>query len=83
MKLAQNSMLDQNLVGVNVIKIFEPVNSIRVNTPKGKARIWLVTEYGMETAKLFTCILDDGHIWEFTNSQITVEKNPTSTGVWN
>jgi hypothetical protein len=35
----------------------------------------------METAKLLTCILDDnGQIWEFTNSQITVERNPTVTG---
>jgi|11BtaG_2_1085332.scaffolds.fasta_scaffold59197_1 hypothetical protein len=75
-------MLDYRLVSVNVIEIFEPVNSIRVNTPKGKARIWLVNEYGMETSKLFTCILDNGQIWEFTNSQITVEKNPTCTGDW-
>ena len=64
------------------MNIFEPVNSIRVDTPRGKARIWLVTDYGMETAKLFTCILDNGQIWEFTNSQITVEKNPTVTGNW-
>ena len=64
------------------MNIFEPVNSIRVDTPRGKARIWLVTDYGMETAKLFTCILDSGEIWEFTNSQITVEKNPTVTGNW-
>jgi hypothetical protein len=61
--------------------IYEPINTVKVNTPKGKARIWLVTEYGMETAKLLTCILDDnGQIWEFTNSQITVEHNPTVTG---
>jgi hypothetical protein len=26
--------------------------------PKGKARIWLVTEYGMETAKLLTCLCE-------------------------
>jgi|TARA_R110000737_G_scaffold123915_1_gene156070 hypothetical protein len=61
--------------------IYEPTNTVKVNTPKGKARIWLVTEYGMETSKLLTCILDDnGQIWEFTNSQITVERNPTVTG---
>ena len=64
------------------MNIFEPVNSIRVDTPRGKARIWLVTDYGVETFKLFTCILDNGQIWEFTNSQITVEKNPTVTGNW-
>lgn len=60
--------------------IYEPRNSIKVNTPKGKARIWLVTEYGMETQKLFTCILNNGEIWEFTNNQITVENNPTISG---
>jgi len=60
--------------------IFEPRNSIIVNTPKGKARIWLVTEYGVETQKIFTCILVNGQIWEFTNSQIQVENNPTVNG---
>ena len=60
--------------------IYEPNNSVKVNTPKGKGRIWLVTEYGMETQKLFTCILDNGEIWEFTNNQITVESNPTISG---
>lgn len=60
--------------------IFEPRNTIFVNTPKGKARIWLVTEYGAETQKVFTCILKDGEIWEFTNTQIKVENNPTVSG---
>lgn len=61
--------------------IYEPRNTVKVITPKGVGRIWLVTEYGLETQKLFTCILDDsGQIWEFTNSQITVEANPTIEG---
>mgnify|MGYP003337930919 CR=1 FL=1 len=60
--------------------IYEPRNTLVVNTPKGKARIWLITEYGIETQKVFTCILDSGEIWEFTNSQITVESNPTISG---
>jgi hypothetical protein len=61
--------------------VYEPRNTVKVITPKGVGRIWLVTEYGLETQKLFTCILDDsGHIWEFTNSQITVESNPTVEG---
>jgi len=61
--------------------IYEPRQLIRVNTPKGKARILFVTEYGIETQKLFTCVIDDtGEIWEFLNHQITVEKNPTVTG---
>jgi hypothetical protein len=61
--------------------VYEPRNTVKVITPKGVGRIWLVTEYGLETQKLFTCILDDsGQIWEFTNSQITVEANPTIEG---
>ena len=61
--------------------IYEPRQMIRVNTPKGKGRVLFVTEYGMETQKLFTCIIDDnGQIWEFLNNQITVERNPTATG---
>jgi len=63
--------------------IYEPRNTILVSTPKGKARIWLVTEFGMETQKVFTCILDSGEIWEFTNSQIKVQKNPTVVGFEN
>ncbi len=63
--------------------IFEPRNCVRVNTPKGKGRIWLVTEYGMETQKLFTVIINEtNEIWEFTNDQIKVEWNPTVVGTF-
>lgn len=61
--------------------IFEPRNTVKVNTPKGRGRIWLVTDYGLETQKLFTCILDEtGQIWEFTNDQVIVQNNPTLDG---
>jgi len=64
--------------------IYEPRNTIKVETPIGMGRIWLVTEYGLETQKLFTCILDDsGQIWEFTNADIVVEANPTVEGFEN
>jgi hypothetical protein len=64
--------------------IYEPRNTIKVETPRGMGRIWLVTEYGLETQKLFTCILDDsGQIWEFTNADIVVEANPTVEGFKN
>jgi hypothetical protein len=57
--------------------IFEPSQSIEVDTPKGRGRIWLVTEYGTEIEKVFTIILYDGYIWEFTNQQIKVTDNIT------
>ena len=61
--------------------IYEPRNSLYVTTPKGKGRVWLVTQFGMETQLLLTVILNDsGEIWEFTNAQITVDPNPTVEG---
>lgn len=58
--------------------IFEPVNRVEVDTPKGRASIWLVTEYGSETPKVFTCIVNEtGEIWEFTNQQVRVTGNIT------
>jgi len=58
--------------------IFEPVNQLEVDTPKGRASVWLVTEYGTETEKVFTCILKaTGEIWEFTNKDIRVVNNIT------
>ncbi len=58
--------------------IFEPVNQLEVDTPKGRASVWLVTEYGTETEKVFTCILKaTGEIWELTNKDIRVVNNIT------
>jgi thymidine phosphorylase len=58
--------------------VYELRNYVEVNTPKGRASVWLVTEYGPETPKLFTCIMrDSGEVWEFTNSQIRVTDNFT------
>lgn len=58
--------------------IFEPANQLEVQTPKGRASVWLVTEYGTETEKVFTCIIKEtGEIWEFTNKDIHVINNIT------
>ena len=57
--------------------IYEPRQALEVNTPKGRGRVFLVTEYGSEIEKVFTVILYDGKIWEFTNSQITATDNIT------
>ncbi len=58
--------------------IFEPQNQLEVDTPKGRASVWLVTEYGTETEKIFTCIIKEtGQIWEYRNKDIIVINNIT------
>ena len=58
--------------------ILEVEQSIQVDTPKGRGRIWLVTEYGSEIEKVFTVILDaTGEIWEFTNRDVVATSNVT------
>lgn len=58
--------------------IHEVQQMIEVNTPMGRGRIWLITEYGQEIEKLFTVIInEDGRIWEFTNKDIQATFNFT------
>jgi hypothetical protein len=63
--------------------ILELKQGLEVNTPKGRGRIWLVTEYGIEIEKIFTIILYDGTIWEFTNKDITATDNTTMGRITN
>lgn len=64
--------------------IFEPRQPLEVDTPKGRGRIWLVTDYGTETEKLFTVVMNDsGEMWEFTNKDIKATSNLTmGRGQW-
>ena len=56
--------------------IYEVANRVEVDTPKGRGTVFLVTEYGVETPKLFTCIINaTGEIWEFPNHAIRATKN--------
>jgi hypothetical protein len=58
--------------------ILEVQQSLHVDTPKGRGRVWLVTEYGVEIEKVFTVILDaTGEIWEFTNRDVVATCNVT------
>jgi len=57
--------------------ILELKQQVEVNTPKGRGRLFLVTEYGSEIEKIFTVILYNGQIWEFTNKDITATSNFT------
>jgi len=65
------------------MKILELKQFIYCKTPKGWGRVWLVTEYGTEIEKIFTVILDDGHVWEFTNKDLIIGDNLTmGRGKW-
>ena len=56
--------------------ILEVQQSLHVDTPKGRGRVWLVTEYGVEIEKVFTVILDDtGEIWEWQPKDIKILPN--------
>lgn len=57
--------------------IHEPHNRVDVTTPQGDGVIWLVTEYGHETDTLYTIILNNGKIWQFTHKDIVVKDNVT------
>ena len=57
--------------------IYEPRQQIEVETPQGRGRIWLVTEYGSEIEKVFTVITYDCKFWEFRNNEISATSNIT------
>jgi len=58
--------------------IYEPINRVEVNTPKGPGVIWLVTDYGHETDTIYTVILNDtGELWQFTHKDIRAKNNIT------
>lgn len=63
---------------MSIMTVYELRNHLEVETPKGRATVWLVTEYGSETEKVFTCIVKaTGEIWEFTNRDIRAVNNLT------
>lgn len=57
--------------------ILEISNRVDVVTPKGSGFIWLVTEYGTETSKVYTVIQNNGEIWEWQPNDIKVSDNIT------
>jgi hypothetical protein len=57
--------------------ILEISNRVEVMTPKGTGFIWLVTEYGTETSKVYTVIQNNGEIWEWQPNEIKVSDNIT------
>lgn len=57
--------------------IYESHNRVEVETPKGSGIIWLVTDYGHETDTIYTIILNNGELWQFTHRDIKVKNNIT------
>jgi hypothetical protein len=58
--------------------IYEPVNRMEVETPKGPGVVWLVTEYGHETDTIYTVVINDtGEFWQFTHKDIRAKNNLT------
>lgn len=55
--------------------IIELQNRIEVITPHGEGVLWLATEYGTETSKLFTVIQSDGSLWEWQPKDLKVKDN--------
>ena len=63
--------------------IHEPRQEIEVDTPKGRGRIWLITDYGSEIEKIYTVITYEGEFWEFSPENIKATKNLTmGRGEW-
>jgi len=65
------------------VVIIELQNRVEVETPKGRGIIWLCTDYGTETSKVFTVIQDSGFIWEWQPKDIKVKDNITFNRVNN
>ena len=59
------------------MNVIEVQQQIEVETPRGRGRIWLVTEYGSEIEKVFTILLHNGEIWEYKNNDIRLTSNIT------
>ena len=63
--------------------IHEVSQHLEANTPKGRGRILWITEYGMETEKLFTvAICDTGELWELTSKDLKlIPSNPKKSPI--
>jgi len=57
--------------------MLEVVNRVEVVTPKGDGFIWIVTDYGTETSKVYTVIQNNGELWEWQPKDIKVKQNIT------
>lgn len=55
-----------------------PPDALEVDTPRGRGRVWAVTQFGPQTEIVLLVILDgSGELWEFTPREIRATKNLT------
>jgi len=50
---------------------------VEVETPRGRGRLFLVTDYGSEIEKIFTVVMYDGYMFEFPIDKIRLTQNIT------
>ena len=50
---------------------------IEVDTPRGRGRLFLVTDYGSEIEKIFTIVLYNGTMFEYPIDKIRLTQNIT------
>ena len=50
---------------------------VEVETPRGRGRLFLVTDYGSEIEKIFTVMMYDGYMFEFPIDKIKLTNNIT------
>jgi len=65
--------------------MLELSQQVEVDTPRGRGRLFLVTDYGSEIEKIFTVALYDGYMFEFPidklrlTANITMSRTPQNT----
>ncbi len=69
-------------VSASVIRLLESNmlelrQQVEVDTPRGRGRLFLVTDYGSEIEKIFTVCLYEGYMFEFPIDKIKLTKNIT------
>jgi len=69
-------------VSVYVIRLLESSTlelsqQVEVDTPRGRGRLFLVTDYGSEIEKIFTVMMYDGYMFEFPIDKIRLTQNIT------
>ena len=57
--------------------MLELSQQVEVDTPRGRGRLFIVTDYGSEIEKIFTVALYDGYMFEFPIDKLRLTSNIT------